>query len=287
MILPRFELLEPTSVKEACEVLKSNDSVRVIAGGTDLLVNMKKKILTADVLVSLDKIKGLNEISYEEKSGLSVGPMVRIADLAASTVVQQHYPALALAAGKLGSPQIRNRATLGGNICSARPAADTIGPLIGYGAVVRISGPGEDREVPVENFFKGPGQTNLGKGEFLSAITAGAPDADSRASYIKHGIRRSMEISLVNVTSVLSMDNGTCSSARLVLGAVAPTFIRCPVTEGFLAGKAISEDVAEQAGHMAVDICTPITDIRASADYRRQLVRVLVKRCLLQAVEAN
>jgi carbon-monoxide dehydrogenase medium subunit len=287
MILPKFELLEPTTVEEVCSALQSYDNARVIAGGTDLLVNLKKKVFTADTLISLDKVSSLKEISFSPEKGLSLGSAVRIIDVVNSSVAREHFPALATAAGKLGSWQIRNRATLGGNVCSARPAADTIGPLIAYGAVARIAGPKGTREEAIETIYKGPGMTTLGKGEILQAILLKTPQKNSRAVYAKYGIRQAMEIALVSVTVQVNLENSTCSSGRIVLGAVAPTYIRCSKTEEFITGKPITEETAEQAGQIASESCAPITDIRASADYRRQLVKVLVKRNLLQAVGAN
>jgi aerobic carbon-monoxide dehydrogenase medium subunit len=283
MILPRFELAEPISTREVCDILQKTDKVRVIAGGTDLLVNLKKKVFTADTLVSLSQVPDLNGISFSSSSGLTIGSMVRIADLAISPVIAAHYPGLANAAGKLGSPQIRNRATIGGNVCSARPAADMVGPLVAYGAIANIATAANSREERIERIFKGPGQTTLAKGEFLTGFKIPAPAKNTGISYIKYGIRHAMEIALVSVTSLVVIENEKCVTARVVLGAVAPTFIRCPATEEFLEGKAITGDVAEQAGYSASEICTPITDIRGTADYRRQLVRVLTKRTLLEA----
>jgi CO/xanthine dehydrogenase FAD-binding subunit len=283
MILPRFRLLEPTSVKEVCDILQHNNDTRVIAGGTDLLVNMKKKVIMAGTLISLDKISELKDVSYSGKTGLTMGSMVRIADVAESPIIKTNYSILATAADKLGSLQIRNRATIGGNICSARPAADTIGPLIAYGAVAQIASSGGAREEAIETIFKGPGQTTIGKGEFLTGITIKSPEDNTESSYIKFGIRRAMDIAVVSVTSLITLKNGTCSLARLVLGAVAPTFIRCPKAEEFLLGKDLSEDVAEQASRLATAASRPISDFRASADYRRNLVQVLVKRSLLEA----
>jgi carbon-monoxide dehydrogenase medium subunit len=283
MILPRFELAEPTSIQEACEILKKSSNAKVIAGGTDLLVNMKKKVIIADTLVSLDKIGELKDVSFSGESGITLGSMVRIADIAASPQIKEKYPILAVAAGKLGSPQVRNRATIGGNVCSARPAADTIGPLMAYEATARIAGPSGVREEAIGKIFKGPGQTTLARDEFLAAITIKAWNKNTGGSYIKYGIRRAMEIALVSITSLLSIENGACRTARVVLGAVGPTFIRCPVTEEFLTGKTITEEIAQQAGMLAMNACTPITDVRASADYRRQLVRALVKRSLMES----
>jgi len=284
MILPRFDLEEPTTVKEVCNILQRHDKAKVIAGGTDLLVNMKKKVIVTDLLVSLSKIPELNQLSFSNDSGVAMGSMVRIAELAISPVIKTHYPALAIAAGKLGSPQIRNRATVGGNVCSARPAADMVGPLVAYGATAVITTPNGVIEEPIEKIFKGPGQTNLGKGEFLTTIKLKTPLKNTGISYIKYGIRHAMEIALVSVTSLVVIDNNTCRSARVVMGAVAPTFIRAPKAEASLTGKTVSEQLVEQAGELAAQECTPITDIRASADYRRQLVRVLTMRSLNEAV---
>lgn len=283
MILPRFELAEPKTVQDVCNTLKQKDRVKVIAGGTDLLVNLKKKAFTADTVVSLSQIPELSGISFTANTGLTIGAMVRIAEIAVDPVIAANYPGLAAAAGKLGSPQIRNRATVGGNVCSARPAADMVGPLVAYRAIAQIATPSGTREEPVERIFRGPGQTTLGKDEFLTGIKVPAPAKNTGISYIKYGIRHAMEIALVSVTSLLVIENGKCTSSRVVLGAVAPTFIRCSATEEFLIGKTISEAVAEQAGYSAADICTPITDIRGTADYRRQMVRVLTKRTLLEA----
>jgi CO/xanthine dehydrogenase FAD-binding subunit len=284
MILPRFELVEPTKIEEVCDILQKQEKVKVIAGGTDLLVNMKRKVIAADMLVSLSKIPELSGLFFSDKTGLEIGSMVRIADINVSPVIKAQYPGLATAAGKLGSPQIRNRATIGGNVSSARPAADMVGPLIAYGAIARIATPGGVREEPLEKIFKGPGQTTLAKGEFLMGMRIHTPEKNTGISYIKYGIRHAMEIALVSVTSLVVLEKGTCRLARVVLGAVAPTFIRCPKTEGFLTGKEISEQVVEEAGDLASQSCSPITDIRASADYRRQLVRVLTKRTINEAV---
>ncbi|MBN2240527.1 MAG: xanthine dehydrogenase family protein subunit M [Dehalococcoidales bacterium] len=287
MILPRFDLLEPESVQEICQALQANGNSKVIAGGTDLLVNLKKKVFSADTLVSLGKIGELKEMSYSDEAGLTLGSAVRIIDVVDSPVVQQNYPGLSSAAGKLGSWQIRNRATIGGNVCSARPAADTIGPLIAYGAVANIAGPNGMRTEDLETMYKGPGQTTLAANEILQSISIKKPAAGTAVAYEKYGIRQAMEIALVSITTSVTIENKTVTDARIVMGAVAPTYIRCMKTEGFLKGKEITEAVAEEAGGIASQTCTPITDIRASADYRRQLVRVLVKRNLLKSVAGN
>jgi CO/xanthine dehydrogenase FAD-binding subunit len=252
-----------------------------------LLVNLKKKAFTADTLISLDKVNDLKEMSYSDTEGLTLGSTVRIIDIADSPVINKVFPALSSAAGKLGSWQIRCRATIGGNVCSARPAADTIGPLLAYGATARIAGPDGEREEAIETIYKGPGQTTLGKGEMLAAIKIKPPAENTGVNYGKYGIRQAMEIALISATTLVTLEDGVCNTARIVLGAVAPTYIRCQKTENFLVGKTITEDIAEQAGQIASQSCSPITDIRASANYRRQLVKVMVKRNLLKSIALN
>jgi len=283
VILPRFELAEPRSISEACDILGRNAKSKVIAGGTDLLVNLKRKVITTEVLISLARIPELSTTRSSAAASVALGPMMTIAEVAESPLVKASFPALCQAAGKLGSSQIRNRATLGGNVCTARPAGDTIGPLIAYGAVAQIAGARGERTEPFGALFRGPGQTTIRPDELLTGVTLPRPAPNTGASYVKYTIRNAMEIALVSATSVVTVDRGVCQSAKIVLGAVAPTFVRCKVTEAFLVGKKITDDIAEEAGHLVIDACAPITDLRASADYRRTLVQVLVKRSLLEA----
>jgi carbon-monoxide dehydrogenase medium subunit len=244
---------------------------------------MKKKVITTDLIVSLASIPALKRMSFPKKATLSLGPMITIADIAGSQLIMDNFPVLSKAAVKLGSPQVRNRATIGGNICTARPAGDMIGPLIAYGATVRVAGVGGERIEPVEAVIRGPGQTTIRSNEILTSITLNKPVKNTGGSYIKYTIRNAMEIALVSVTTLVSFEGDVCRSARVVLGAVAPTFVRCPAAEEYLVGKRISEDVAEKAGLLVVDACRPISDVRASADYRRRLVQVLTKRSLLES----
>ena len=204
-------------------------------------------------------------------------------EIETSPVVRKNYPVLAKAAGKLGSLQIRNLATIGGNICSARPAGDTIGALIACGAAVQITSSKGVRNEPIETIFKGPGQTTIGKNELLTGITLKKPVSNTGSSYIKYGVRNAMEIAMVSVTSLVTIEGGVCKSARVVMGAVGPTFVQCTKVEEFLVGKPISESVAEKAGQLALDAAHLRNSLRASAEYRRNLIQVLVKRSLLEA----
>ncbi|MGC8492149.1 MAG: FAD binding domain-containing protein [Syntrophobacteraceae bacterium] len=288
MILPRFNFFEPTSVQEASAFLRENSqSVKLIAGGTDLLVQLKRRVLSTGNLVSLANIPGLSDITGPADAEVRIGPLATMEDLCRSAIIRENFPTLAQAAGKLGSPPIRNRATLGGNICTARPAGDTHGALIAYGAILQLSSESGMRSVRMDEFLKGPGQTALLPGEILSQIILPVPAPLTFGSFIKFGTRKAMEIALVSATVVLSFsaEDGTCSRARVVLGAVGPTVMRNRDAEALLTGKRIDDALAEEASHMASLTCSPITDIRGSLEYRCMLTEVLTKRAILEILE--
>ncbi len=284
MILPRFQFLEPATFEEALQIIEKNKGEAVLmAGGTDLLVNLKRKVVKASVVISLEKISALRQINYSESAGLTLGSMVRISELAETPVIKQKYPLLATAANKLGSPQIRNRATVGGNVCTARPAGDTIGPLLAYGAEVQLIRGKESRWEPLSKFIVGPGKTTRKEGEILAAFKLKSCAADTGFSYIKYGVRKAMEIAMVSVTTNLTFDGKKCTSAAVILGAVGPTFMRSGDAEATLCAKEITEVLAEQAAEQAGAFCTPITDTRATAEYRCDLVKALTKRSIMEA----
>ena len=288
MILPRFQFLEPETFEEVRHIIKKNKGDAVlIAGGTDLLVNLKKKIIKPKIVISLGKISSLKQIDYSEAAGLTLGPMVTISELVETSLIQHKFPLLTVAASKLGSPQIRNRATIGGNICAARPAGDTIGPLIAYGAEVQLISEKESRWEPLAKFITGPGKTAKNEGEVLAAIKIKPFAANTGISYIKYGTRKAMEIAMVSITTALTFSGNKCKAAVIVLGAVAPTFIRSIDAEESLRSKEITPFVAEKAAELAASCCTPITDIRASAEYRRELVKNLTKRGIMEATSQH
>jgi carbon-monoxide dehydrogenase medium subunit len=284
VILPRFQFLEPETFEEVQRLAEKNKGDAVLmAGGTDLLVNLKRKVIKAKVVISLEKIKSLKQIRYSEAAGLTLGSMVTIAELVETPVIRQKFPLLAIAANKIGSPQIRNRATVGGNICTARPAGDTIGPLTAYGAEVQLVLGKESRWEPISKFITGPGKTTRKDGEVLAAIRIKPFPTNTGVSYIKYGVRKAMEIAMVSVTTALTFKGDECEKAIIVLGAVAPTFIRSDDAEAALKSRKVTLPTAEQAAEMAAACCRPITDVRASAEYRRELIKVLTKRGILEA----
>jgi CO/xanthine dehydrogenase FAD-binding subunit len=286
VILPRFQFLEPETFEDVQSLVEKNKGEAVLmAGGTDLLVNLKRKVIKAKVVISLEKISALKQIHYAEAAGLTLGSMVTISELSETPVIKQKFPLLAAAANKIGSPQIRNRATVGGNICTARPAGDTIGPLTAYGAEVQLVLGKETRWEPISKFITGPGKTNRKDGEVLAAIRIKPFPANTGVSYIKYGVRKAMEIAMVSVTTVLTFKGDECEKAVIVLGAVAPTFIHSDDAEAALKSCKITIPAAEQAAEMAAACCRPITDTRASAEYRRDLIKVLTKRGILEAAK--
>ena len=284
MILPRFQFLEPETFEEVHQLVEKNKGDAVLmAGGTDLLVNLKRKVIKAKVVISLEKIKSLKQVHYSESAGLTLGSMVTVSELAETPIIKQKFPLLAIAANKIGSPQIRNRATVGGNICTARPAGDTIGPLTAYGAEVQLVLGKESRWEPISKFITGPGKTTRKEGEVLAAIRIKPFPANTGVSYIKYGVRKAMEIAMVSVTTAITFNGDKCEKATIVLGAVAPTFIRSNEAEESLVSQKVTLSAAEKAAELAAGGCRPITDVRASAEYRRDLVRVLTKRGIMES----
>lgn len=284
MILPRCEFLEPETIAEASAILRmSGGMASIIAGGTDLLVNMKKNQMQPASLISLSSLKELHYMHFDEKNGLDIGSMVTIAELAKSSIIKERFPTLAIAAGKLGSLQIRNKATIGGNICSTRLAADLIGPLMAYKAGVKFSNGKQERSEMLENIFLGPEELLIFEDEILTNIHLNTPDAHTGDSYIKFCLKQAIEIPIVSVTSVLTVKESVCLSARIALGTVAPTFVRCPIAEDLLTGQVITKELAKQTGQLTAGFCSPISDNRASADYRRHLVQVLIERSIMEA----
>ena len=287
MLLPRFDYHEPSSVQEACAMLHEfQDKGALLAGGTDLLVNMKKGKASPQHVVTLSCIEEIKGIKQDHGS-LRVGACATVAGLNECKEIKSDFSGLAEAAGSLGSPLIRNLATAGGNIVTARPAADLPPPLIAYGASVVLKRESGERVIPLEEFFKGPGQTSLEPGEILCNIVLREPPPYSGGGYMKLGLRKALEISIVNVAAFLALDgpSGPVREARIVLGAVAPTPMRSPSAEKAMIGERAEEALFEKAGEQAAEDARPIDDFRASAEYRREMVKALTRRALRKAYE--
>ncbi len=287
MLLPKFEFHEPETVEEACRILgELGEKAKTLAGGTDLLVNMKKKLLAPEHVVSLDRIASLGEIEASNGT-LKIGACAKAADIAESEAVIKDFPALQTAASKLGSPLIRNLATVGGNLVSSRPAADFPPPLMAYGATVVLTSGSGRRSVALWDFIKAPGETLLSPEEILEAVVVEKPEDYSGSAYFKLGIREALEISLVNIAVSITLDGpeGAIKAANVVMGSVGPTPLLSPAAEKVLLGEKPSEALFVKAGDAAATDSKPIDDFRAGADYKRAMVKELTKRALLKAFD--
>jgi len=277
-----FDYVKPDSLKNLVAGLNEAGSEgTVLAGGTDLLVRIKSGIVSYRVVFDLNDVNELKGIR-EDKNTLRIGAGTRIADIAGSDTVKRWAPFLSVAANELGSPQIRNRATVGGNILTASPAADTVPPLLAAGALLTLDGPGGERAVPLEDFMTGPGRTGIRGGEVLTGITVPKLPEGYTSQFIKVGRRRSLAISVINLAGWLKKDSsGAIEDVRLVLGAVAPTAIRAWEAEAYLKGKPPTRSVIEAAARLAAQEARPISDIRSTEEGRRSLVEGWAFRLLL------
>ena len=280
----RFEIAVPESVKDCLRVLaERGPEAKVIAGGTDLIPQMKVGLLHPRFVVDLSGIADLRVL--KANGSLRVGASVTARELELHPGVRSAYASLADSAALVGSVQIRNLATLGGNMCNAAPSADMAPPLLALGAEAVIAGPKGERRVPVEKFFVGVRSTVLGADELLVEFVAPAQGPRSGGSYLRHTPRRELDIAVVGVASQVSLSDGVCRKARIALAAVAPTPVRATAAEQALEGQSLTPELIERAANLAVEAAKPISDQRGSADFRRHLVRVLTRRTLAIALE--
>ncbi len=285
MIIPEFEYLSPQSLPEACALLaRYGDSARVLAGGSDLLVKMKDGLMKPAVLVSLKNLDSLKAIRYETGRGVIIGARATHNEVMNNSLLQEKYRSVCEAAHSMAADQIRNIGTVGGNLVNAVPSADMPPILIALDSQARIVGTSGERVVPLEEFFLGPGKTVLENGEILAEIII--PDQPTTGSnYIKFGLRRAGALAVAGVASSVTLSDGTCRDVRIVLGAVAPTPMRARQAEKVLRGKKIGQELIDEAGKVAGAESKPISDIRGSIDYRRNLVNILTRRSLKAAIE--
>ncbi|KHQ51510.1 FAD binding domain-containing protein [Mameliella alba] len=284
----RFAYHEPKTLEEASRLLVDlGENAHVLAGGTDLFVEIRERLRDVSDVVNIKNIPGMNDITWDPNVGLTFGALVTARQLETLPGVQRTFPNFAEALRLLASIQVRNRATVVGNLCRASPSADTIPPLIADGAVIHIYTPKGMRRMPLAEFFTGPGRTRLERGDIATGIVIPAPAPDSGRIYLKHGRRKAMELATVGVAVSLDRDGDTCTDARIALGAVGPTVLRASAAEALLKGRKITDELIAQVGAQAMAECTPISNVRASADYRRSMVGVLTRRAVKTAMEAT
>jgi CO/xanthine dehydrogenase FAD-binding subunit len=286
--LPRFDYVRPKSMNEALDILAQGGSAtcRVYAGGTDLIPRLKGRIVDPpETLVDLKGIPDLDYIDYDERHGPRIGALASIRSVATSGVVKEKYPILSQAAGRIASIQVQNRGTLAGNLCNGLPSADAAPSLLCLGAQLLCVRKKGERRIKMEDFHQGPGETALHSDELLQEIQVPPMTGSSRGEYIKLSPRSRMDLAVVGVATVIASENGRVSDVRIGLGAVAPRPMRAQGAEALLTGVAVDDDEAiTKAARMASKESRPISDHRGSAEYRRMMVEVLVKRAIHQVL---
>lgn len=283
-----FEYVAARTIDEAVEALASSKGpAKPLAGGTDLVVQLNEGRITLDRVVDIGRIPELKRVDVDAQGQLRLGAAAPCVDVYSHLNVQRLFPMLVDSASIIGSVQVQSRASIGGNLCNASPSGDSIPTLICLGAQAVIQGPSGRRVVPVEEFCTGPGQTVLQPAELVVEIVVPAPGENEGGKYLRFIPRNEMDIAVVGVGSWIRWDprSGCITDARIALGAVAPTPVRAPEAEAALIGKEVSWDVIDEASRLAVNAARPISDVRGSAEYRRHLVSVLVRRTLLAALE--
>jgi CO/xanthine dehydrogenase FAD-binding subunit len=280
--MKRFEYLAPKNLTEALQMMADWPDAAPLAGGTDILVQMKEQHRPIEALLSLRRVTELHQSAHN--GTLTLGAAVTVGQIVANQQIQQDYTALAMGAGLIGSVQIRNMATVGGNLCNAAPSADTAPPLLVLSAQAVITSTQGERIIPLEEFFLGPGRTALKPGELLKEIVVPSPPDRSGSCYLRQTPRAWMDIAVVGVATAITLAaDDTITEARLALGAVAPLPMRATAAEALLPGHILTDDLLQEVGATAAQEAKPIDDLRASAEYRRHLVNVLTQRALRNA----
>jgi len=282
-VLPGFDYVRATTPDEVVGLLqRDGDGVRLLMGGTDLLVRMRDGVIHPRLVVDVKHLPGIAEVAYNNRTGLTVGAAVTMNQLAGHPAVQAHYPLLAESASSVASYQLRNRATLGGNLGNASPAADTAPAVLLFEAAIVLYGPSGEREVPAAAFFLGPGRTAMQPGEFMTAIRFPPPPDGAVGRYLKLGRNRAGDLAIAGV-AVLGFSDRLAPSGyrfRVGLASVAPVPLRAQEAELLLANNPPGEEAFAAAAARAAAAASPIDDVRASAAYRRAMVRNLTLRAL-------
>jgi carbon-monoxide dehydrogenase medium subunit len=284
MHLPDFNYYQPETIPDACEILaRYGSKAKVLAGGTDVLPKMKQELLAPEALVSLRGISGMSDIEYFPGRGVVIGARATPNEIVNSTVLNENFMSVSEAAHSMANNQIRNMGSIGGNIVNAVPSADLPPILIALGATVVLVGTEGSRTMMLEDFIVGPSRTAINPDEILEAVVI--PDQSTTGSaYLKFGLRASGALAVVGVAASVTMQAGIAEEIRIVLGAVAPIPMRAKKAEAKLRGKKVTEKLIAEAAQSAASECKPISDIRASEEYRREMIRVFTRRALLKAM---
>lgn len=280
-----FAVHQPTTLGEALSILaQEGDAGAALAGGTDLLLRIRRRARAYRSVINLKFVPGLDGLLWNERAGLTMGALTTFRAVEMHAAVRAHYPALLEAARLVAGVQLRNLATVGGNLGNASPSADSVPPLVALGARVEIASAKGLRMVPVDACLTGPGRTLLAPGEIFSAIHIPAPLPLSGNAFARFSPRSAMDIGIASVAASVTLDkDGRCTACRIALGAVSPKPLRAGMAEGALEGERLTPALADLVGRLASEAARPISDIRGSADYRRAIVKVLATRVVTLA----
>jgi len=283
-----IEYITPKNIEEVFRAAeKMKGKTKFIAGCTNVIPYMRAKAISPEFLIDLSSLEELNYIR-EENGIIAIGALTTISELIAAEIIRNQSPILFSAASLLGNPLTRNRATIGGNLADASPAADMAPPLLVLEALVHTKrGGGEERKISLDMFFLGPNKTVLAEDEIITQITFSKPKNSAKCIYIKLGLRNSMAISVVSIAVMLEMEGKVCQKARVALGAVAPTPIRIFRVEKNLEGKEINQEFIQECSTIVKEEILPISDIRASAEYRKLATVVLFKRAIQEVLKGE
>ncbi|MCC6627173.1 MAG: xanthine dehydrogenase family protein subunit M [Chloroflexi bacterium] len=281
-----FAYHTPLSLDQALALLAEHrGTAKIAAGGTDLMLQLQDGLWAPDHVIDVRRVPELGVLAFDTAAGLTVGAATPLRRIETSAVVREQYPQLASAAGEVGSIQIRNAATLGGNIGTATPSGDTLPALVSLGATARIASARGERTVPVEAVFTGVRRTVLEPDELLVDLRIPPPPPRSSGAYIKLATRPQMDLAIVGVAATVTLNGDTIKAVSICLGAVAPTPVRAREAEAILTGHAPTEERLAQAGAAAAGAARPISDVRGSAEYRREQCDLLTRRAVRLAVE--
>lgn len=283
----RFELLEPTSLREACEMLAADEEAKLIAGGTALLVLIKQGIFRPATLINLKKVQGASEIRYDPQRGLRLGALASIHHVERAAVVREHYPLLAEACHVVANIRIRNSATIGGNVAHGDYQSDPPTALLALDSRVELTSLQGTRELPLGEFLLDLYETALEPGEVVSAVLVPPPTAGARGAYLKFTTRSSEDRPTLGVAALVQQRDGGCEAARLVIGAASPTPVRVHDAEALAVGQALDADLLQRMAAAASAAIEPIDDLHGPADYKRHVAQVLARRALAACLDGG
>lgn len=282
-ILSPFEYFAPETKEEAVKLLAEKKNAKVLAGGTDLVIQLKEKLVKPENIININNIDELKGITMKAGAGAEIGACTTLATCEFSEELKAKYPAFAYACGELGGPQVREMGTVGGNLSHSSPAAETPCSLIAYDAELILYSAEGERTVPVAEFIHGNRKNELKEGEIISKIVLPEPKANTVVKYGYVGLRRSMEIDCANMAISLTVENGVITAAKCVMGSVFIKPIISVKVPEILVGQKLTDDLAKAAGEAAISEVNPITDVRATAEYRKDVIGALTRRLVKEA----